>query len=252
MVADALKRTKPEGGTLNVNSFAKALESARIKTPAGEISMRASDHQALLPMVVSTVTKDAKFKADDTDIGFKPVKVFLRRRGCDAGTAELQDAAAQLTRAMAPADRLSDRIGEAQHREMPMAIKQPCKQIEGGERDNSKVKGVAVALTAAAIAGLGLSGCGGGGDGESPAPPPPAPLTKSCVELNGMVIPATSIGLPTTAGVVTSATVVPAAGTGPHSCRNIAGSWPRSIQWTSPRRVSNSRSTCLPLGTPKQ
>ena len=76
MVADALKRTKPEGGTLNVNSFAKALESARIKTPAGEISMRASDHQALLPMVVSTVTKDAKFKADDTDIGFKPVKVF--------------------------------------------------------------------------------------------------------------------------------------------------------------------------------
>ena len=76
MVADALKRTKPEGGTLNVNSFAKALESARIKTPAGEISMRASDHQALLPMVVSTVSKDAKFKADDTDIGFKPVKVF--------------------------------------------------------------------------------------------------------------------------------------------------------------------------------
>jgi len=76
MVADALRRTKPEGGALNVNSFAKALEAAKIKTPVGEITMRASDHQALLPMVVSTVTKDAKFKADDTDIGFKPVKVF--------------------------------------------------------------------------------------------------------------------------------------------------------------------------------
>jgi branched-chain amino acid transport system substrate-binding protein len=25
---------------------------------------------------VSTVTKDAKFKADDTDMGFKPVKLF--------------------------------------------------------------------------------------------------------------------------------------------------------------------------------
>jgi len=76
MVADALRRTKPEGGALNVNSFAKALESAKVKTPVGEMTMRASDHQALLPMVVSVVSKDAKFKADETDIGFKPVKVF--------------------------------------------------------------------------------------------------------------------------------------------------------------------------------
>ena len=38
--------------------------------------MRAADHQAQLPMVVSTVTKDAKFKVDDTDMGFKPVKRF--------------------------------------------------------------------------------------------------------------------------------------------------------------------------------
>jgi branched-chain amino acid transport system substrate-binding protein len=76
MVADALRRTKPEGGALNVNSFAKALESAKVKTPVGEMTMRASDHQALLPMVVSVVSKDAKFKGDETDIGFKPVKVF--------------------------------------------------------------------------------------------------------------------------------------------------------------------------------
>ena len=38
--------------------------------------MRAADHQVLLPMVVSMVAKDAKYKADDTDMGFKPVKVF--------------------------------------------------------------------------------------------------------------------------------------------------------------------------------
>jgi branched-chain amino acid transport system substrate-binding protein len=76
MVDDALKRTKPEGGKLNVNTLAKAIETARVKTPVGEVSMRAADHQALLPVVVSTVAKDAKFKADDTDIGFKPVKVF--------------------------------------------------------------------------------------------------------------------------------------------------------------------------------
>lgn len=76
MVADALKRTKPENGALNVNAFAKALETTTIKTPMGEMSMRAADHQAQLPMVVSTVTKDARFKVDDTDMGFKPVKRF--------------------------------------------------------------------------------------------------------------------------------------------------------------------------------
>lgn len=77
MVGDALKRVKPEGGgKLNVNALAKAIETAKIKTPVGEMSMRAADHQALLPMVVSTVAKDAKYKADDTDMGFKPVKLF--------------------------------------------------------------------------------------------------------------------------------------------------------------------------------
>jgi len=76
MVEDALKRTKAEGGSLNVNAFARAMETAKIHTPLGEISMRAADHQALLPIVVSTVSKDAKYKVDDTAMGFKPVKVF--------------------------------------------------------------------------------------------------------------------------------------------------------------------------------
>lgn len=76
MVADALKRTPPEGGALNVNALARALETARIKTPMGDMSMRAADHQAQLPMVVSTVSKDARFKVDDTDMGFKVVKRF--------------------------------------------------------------------------------------------------------------------------------------------------------------------------------
>jgi len=74
MVADALKRTAPQGGRLDVNAFAKALETARIKTPMGEMSMRAADHQVQMPMIVSTVTRDAKFKVDDTDMGFKPVR----------------------------------------------------------------------------------------------------------------------------------------------------------------------------------
>jgi branched-chain amino acid transport system substrate-binding protein len=76
MVADALKRTPAEGGKLNVNAFAKALETAKITTPMGEMSMRAADHQVQMPMVVSVVGKDAKYKADETDMGFKPVKRF--------------------------------------------------------------------------------------------------------------------------------------------------------------------------------
>ncbi len=76
MVAEALKRTRPQGDALNVNAFAKALEGTRIRTPMGEVSMRAADHQVLMPMVVSMVAKDAKYKADDTDMGFKLVKVF--------------------------------------------------------------------------------------------------------------------------------------------------------------------------------
>jgi branched-chain amino acid transport system substrate-binding protein len=76
MVADALKRTKASNGALDVNAFAKALESTRLATPMGEMSMRAADHQVLLPMVVSMVSRDARYKADGTDMGFKPVKVF--------------------------------------------------------------------------------------------------------------------------------------------------------------------------------
>lgn len=76
MVGEALKGTKAKDGTLDVNAFAKALETTQITTPMGKMSMRASDHQVLLPIVVSVVTKDAKYKADDTDMGFKPVKLF--------------------------------------------------------------------------------------------------------------------------------------------------------------------------------
>lgn len=76
MVAAALKATRPQGDALNVNAFAKVLEGTRIRTPMGEVSMRAADHQVLMPMVVSMVAKDAKYKADGTDMGFKPVKVF--------------------------------------------------------------------------------------------------------------------------------------------------------------------------------
>ncbi|NEX62426.1 tannase/feruloyl esterase family alpha/beta hydrolase [Noviherbaspirillum galbum] len=72
-----------------------------------------------------------------------------------------------------------------------------------------------------ALAALGLSACGGGGGGSTPvASDPgtttttPAVLPLTCAQLAGTAIPASSIGLPTSGGAVTSATLVAASGTG--------------------------------------
>ena len=64
------------GPTVDVTKIALALEGAKVKTPVGEISMRRDDHQAMVPLVVSSVSKDAKFKVDGTDMGMKPIKVI--------------------------------------------------------------------------------------------------------------------------------------------------------------------------------
>ncbi len=76
MVADVLKSVKAQDGRLNVNALVKVLENAKFKSPMGESRMRAADHQLLMPVAVSMVTKDARYKADDTDMGFKTVKLF--------------------------------------------------------------------------------------------------------------------------------------------------------------------------------
>ncbi len=90
MVADALKRVEPVDGAFNVNSFAKALENTTIKAPMGEMSMRAADHQVQLPVVVSKVSRDAKIKADGTDMGFELVKVFNAQEASSPTQASCQ------------------------------------------------------------------------------------------------------------------------------------------------------------------
>ena len=64
------------GPKVDPTQIALALEKAKVQTPIGEMSMRAADHQASVPLVVSIVSKDAAFKVDGTDMGFKPVKVI--------------------------------------------------------------------------------------------------------------------------------------------------------------------------------
>jgi hypothetical protein len=66
-----------------------------------------------------------------------------------------------------------------------------------------RIKFLIMALTVAAIIGLGPTGfCSGSTT---------TPVTKTCEQLNGMLIPAASIGLPTTGAIVTGTEVVPAA-----------------------------------------
>lgn len=72
----ALEQVDFGGGDISVEEIAQALEDASIETPIGTITVRKEDHQAVLPVVVSKVEKGAKYPADDTDMGFVPVKVL--------------------------------------------------------------------------------------------------------------------------------------------------------------------------------
>jgi len=76
MLGVALAAAPSQDGTIDINAIASALENATTTTPMGEVSMRAADHQVQIPMVVSKVSPDAKYKVDDTEFGFLPVKVL--------------------------------------------------------------------------------------------------------------------------------------------------------------------------------
>ena len=60
---------------VNVKQLAFAMETVSFNTSMGEVAMRKEDHQVLLPLVVATVSKDAKYKVDGTDMGFKPIRL---------------------------------------------------------------------------------------------------------------------------------------------------------------------------------
>ena len=76
-IGETLKALKPKAGDkLNVKAFAFAMEKVTVETSVGPVKMRPEDHQALLPLAVAVVSKDAKFKADNTDKGFKTIKLL--------------------------------------------------------------------------------------------------------------------------------------------------------------------------------
>jgi branched-chain amino acid transport system substrate-binding protein len=71
----ALEAVDFGGGEIDANAIALALEKTSLETPVGTISVRVEDHQMIMPVVVSKVSKDVTYPVDGTDMGFKPVKV---------------------------------------------------------------------------------------------------------------------------------------------------------------------------------
>ncbi len=76
-LGEALKALKAKpGDKLSVKALAHAMEKVTVDTSMGPIKMRSEDHQALVPLAIAVVSKDAKFKADNTDNGFKTIRLL--------------------------------------------------------------------------------------------------------------------------------------------------------------------------------
>ncbi|NPD17437.1 branched-chain amino acid ABC transporter substrate-binding protein [Xinfangfangia sp. D13-10-4-6] len=60
-------------GDIAPDQIVAALEGFSYDSAYGPQSVRAEDHQFLMPLVVSRVDKEAKYKADGTDMGFLPI-----------------------------------------------------------------------------------------------------------------------------------------------------------------------------------
>ena len=73
LLGNALNATSVKGGPLDSRKIAVAIENATYESPFGLQSMRKEDHQAIIPMFVSKVTKTAAKKVDGTDMGFETV-----------------------------------------------------------------------------------------------------------------------------------------------------------------------------------
>ncbi len=81
-LGEALKALKGKAGDkVSAKQIAFAMEKVKLETSVGTVTMRADDHQAMTPTAVAIVSKDAKFKFDNTDKGFKTVKLVS---GADA------------------------------------------------------------------------------------------------------------------------------------------------------------------------
>lgn len=76
VLGEALKTIKDKkGDTVSPRAIVEALETVKFETPIGPWSIRKDDHQLLLPVTISQVSKDGQYKHDGTPFGFKLLKV---------------------------------------------------------------------------------------------------------------------------------------------------------------------------------
>ncbi|WP_213290789.1 ABC transporter substrate-binding protein [Bradyrhizobium sp. sGM-13] len=79
-LGEALKLA-PANGSIDVRNIAEAMEKVTLDSPAGTMTMRSDDHQALLPIAITKVSRDAAIKVENSSFGFKPL---LKIDGPDA------------------------------------------------------------------------------------------------------------------------------------------------------------------------
>lgn len=75
-IGESLKKIKDKKAKLSVKELAFAMETVAVDTSMGPVKMRPDDHQALIPLAVSVVTKDAKYKTDGTEMGFRTIRLL--------------------------------------------------------------------------------------------------------------------------------------------------------------------------------
>ena len=55
--------------------IAFALEGMKMSTPTGELEMRADNHQAVAPQIISVFSKDVKYDSENTGLGWKTIMI---------------------------------------------------------------------------------------------------------------------------------------------------------------------------------
>ncbi len=71
MLCAAIEKTK----SIKPIDIAFALEGMKMNTPTGVLEMRADNHQAVAPQIISVFSKDVKYDSEDTGLGWKTVMI---------------------------------------------------------------------------------------------------------------------------------------------------------------------------------
>jgi branched-chain amino acid transport system substrate-binding protein len=75
-LGQALKTMGASKKPFDAKQLVLTLEKTTWQSPLGTWSVRAEDHQGNMPVTIGEVSKQARFKLDNTDMGFKLVKVI--------------------------------------------------------------------------------------------------------------------------------------------------------------------------------